>query len=378
MRWARACGLAALAAGACAPTEIVLVIQSDLQIPEEVEEVEIVTLGPGGASDPVREELGRPGSPSFPLTLGLRPSGDPGPVTVDVSARIGRRVVVSQRARTSFVSRESRLLPMELLAGCRDVACPPGETCGLAGCRDERVDARALPGWTGVLPPAPPDTHDAGSSDAGDPVLVVEAFDDFEDGVLDALKWSIEVGAADGGNGSLSRSLPLAERDGQLRIEPHRGRATPAFKGYVSVRRFDLTGAVALVEVPEVPLNGAQTVFALDGPGASYVFRTRWHAQLKRNLLIFEDTVAGLTAEAESYRPAPHRFWRFRHAPAEGLLHWETAVAARGPWVSRRSLAVPGSALASVRVALYAGSQSTVDDIPGVARFDNFALGRLQ
>jgi hypothetical protein len=362
-------------ASACAPSELVLVVHADLQAPEELDEVEIETQTSRSRSVPIRVPLGHPGdagAAAFPLTLGLRPAGAAGDVVVEVRAKLGGALVVSQRARTSFVDKESRLLTMELLAACRSVTCPDGETCGATGCRGDAQPGASLPRWTGLLPAAPADTHDAGA-DAG-PSFTAELADDFDDGVMDPFKWKIGVGPPD----VLSNSLKLAEREGALRVEPMMNRGSPGFRGYVAQRRFDLRGALAVVEVPEVAQNGGQTVFSIDGPSTSYMFRIRWNSVLKRNLLMFEDTAPGSVSEAESYRPNLHRVWRFRRAEDDGLLHWETAPSPNGPFTVRRSASLPATLFAQVGVALYAGTSSGVAENPGAARFDNFALGKTQ
>ena len=96
----RARWLAIAAALGCVPTEIVLVVQSDLKAPQEIEEVEIRVSGSADAP-PVLVDLTQPGV-AFPLTLGLRPKGDGGPVLVDVVGKLVDKPVVKQRARTIF------------------------------------------------------------------------------------------------------------------------------------------------------------------------------------------------------------------------------------------------------------------------------------
>lgn len=354
----------------CSPTELVLVVQSDLHQPQEIEEVEIVAAG-SAASAPVRVDLTQ-AEVGFPLTLGLRPAGEPGEVTVEVVGRLQRDIVVSQRVRTGFVRGESRLLAMELLASCRGVACAPGETCGIAGCTGEEIPGPALPPFAGRLPPEPRARALPAPPDAGPP-LVLDVEDDFDDGVLNVARWKIGVGLVDT---RLSNSMKVAERDGTLVIEPHPDRAEPSFKGYVSVGTYDMRGAIATVEVPEVGVNGAQTVFALDTPAASYLFRISWHPALKRNFLVFEEARGTPSLEAESHRPGLHRFWRFRHDLEQGTFSWETSATALGPWTTRRSIAITPRQLEEVTVVLYGGTIGPARPTPGLVRFDNFFLGR--
>src|SRR5688572_13527868 len=72
------------------PTEVVLIVDSDLAVPGEIDGVEIVVLGPGGGTTTLRTDLRAEGAPRFPLTVGLEPEGDVlGPVEVTATARRG-------------------------------------------------------------------------------------------------------------------------------------------------------------------------------------------------------------------------------------------------------------------------------------------------
>jgi hypothetical protein len=296
-------------------------------------------------------------------------------VTVEVTGLLGDVPVVSQRVRTGFVRGEIRLLAMELLDDCRTRRCEPGQTCGAMGCRGEEIAAADLPPWTGRLPPRPATPPQSTLPDAGTPLEVVVS-DEFDDGVIDAIRWKIGFGRADA-DATTSTSLRVIEREGALQIEPQPDRAK-RFRGCVSAGTFDFRGGVASVELLEVTRNGGQTVFALDTPAGSHVFRVRWESKTKFNFVWFEDTLGVFEPAAENYRAALHRFWRFRHDADEGTLHWEVSGTARGPWMVRRSVSVNAASMQEVSVALYAGTQDSVPSNPGpgIARFDNFVLAR--
>lgn len=373
-----ACALLGIACGAS--PELVLVLHSDLEAPDELDEVEIEVESPAGRATPIRVPLAQANNASpatFPLTLGLRPAGTAGDVTVDVRAKLEGSVVVGQRARTNFVGRQSRLLTMELLAACRGVTCSAGATCGASGCRSENLPGSILPAWNGLLPAAPADTHDAGAD--GGSSFVAEMTDDFDDATLDPFKWTIGwkpgMGPADG----LTGDVKVAERDGALTIEPVVNRGLPSFNGYLSLRQFDFRGGIAVVEVPGVTQNGGETVFAIfasGGPTATFQFRVRWDINQRRNFLWFDDTTSGMASDQDSYRPSLHRVWRFRRAEEANTLHWETAPSLNGPFTVRRSVSLSASVFTQVRVALYAGTRSRVTENPGAARFDSVAIGR--
>src|SRR5690606_9900765 len=73
-----------LALAACSgPTQLVVVVDTNLDVPIEIDNVEVVVTGPSGVRTVAPQALVGADAPDFPLTLGVTPSGDAlGPVDV--------------------------------------------------------------------------------------------------------------------------------------------------------------------------------------------------------------------------------------------------------------------------------------------------------
>ena len=136
------------------PTEIVLVIDSDLGT-ESLPRLEILVLGPSMLVEvSTIVDFREAESPeSYPLTLGLvRDPSAPNSflsVTVTGEEQTGRRVRAS--ARTEFIADESRALVLRLDAACLDVTCSEGATCHEGECVDDIVVGADLPRTSDVL-----------------------------------------------------------------------------------------------------------------------------------------------------------------------------------------------------------------------------------
>jgi len=135
-------------------TELVLVLDSDMPVPAELERVDLVILGPNPEQPEVVNQtlaFTLPGAPTPPLSLGLVLDGDEvGPVIVEATGTTasGQRVV--RTVTTNFVNGDSRALPLRLNARCLDVTCDRGSTCGDDGvCQTDAVPGESLPSWTG-------------------------------------------------------------------------------------------------------------------------------------------------------------------------------------------------------------------------------------
>ena len=129
-------------------TQIVLVVESDLEVPEELDGVRITVEGP--SAEPIVESyaLGPEGL-SLPLTQGLRPAGDAlGPVRVEVAGLRGEFVVVVQAREATPVAGQTRMLRIMLSASCQSVSCEADETCAAGSC-ETRVLGE-LPPWNGL------------------------------------------------------------------------------------------------------------------------------------------------------------------------------------------------------------------------------------
>ncbi len=158
------------------PTQIVLVVDTNLSS-ADLDEVKInvgapatSSIGDGSFGDASVDAsadaaTGRPfdipltaqGAPTFPLTLGIEPSGPPGSLQVSAQGLLGGNVVVEQSAVASFVPGEQRMLLLQLLDTCVGTTCPetsPEKTCVAGMCQPAARD-EPLPPWSGA-PPARP------------------------------------------------------------------------------------------------------------------------------------------------------------------------------------------------------------------------------
>lgn len=139
------------------PTEIVLVVDTDLAVPSEIDSVDITITGSGQPQAVPTIDLTAPGAPAFPLTLGLSPAnGSSGAVDVAVVGYLQGSPVAQQEASTMFVGGSQRMLRMLLLGSCQGVSCPSAQTCGSTGCSATAISGSSLPPWTGSAPPRPP------------------------------------------------------------------------------------------------------------------------------------------------------------------------------------------------------------------------------
>lgn len=162
MRWALA-SLVLLAACADDPTQLVVVVDTDLGIPTELDAVRVEVVTPSGERpEPIRQALSAQGDLPRWVTLVHR-GGPLGPIEIEAVGSLAGGDVVRRQASASFVAGQTRTLRLELLRRCVDVTCPLGRTCGGDGCRDPAVAEEELERWTGgVSPLGPSDPPDAG------------------------------------------------------------------------------------------------------------------------------------------------------------------------------------------------------------------------
>lgn len=145
--------LGALSLAACATqTQLVVVVDTNLDVPAELDLVEVSVLGPDGVSTVTPQPLDGPGAPSFPLTLGVAPSGEAlGPITVTaIGRRAGAEVVRQSATVSALVPGETRTLHLVLYRSCVGRECPAATTCDAAGCVG--LERAELPPWTGTPP----------------------------------------------------------------------------------------------------------------------------------------------------------------------------------------------------------------------------------
>ncbi|MEO7669049.1 MAG: hypothetical protein ABIW57_06905, partial [Polyangia bacterium] len=150
-------GLTAATAGGChALTEIVLVVDTDMEIPDDVAQFVVKVEGATGMYGPFPVDLTVAGN--LPSTLGLVPATDGSnallSVTVEAYSQEGPRVLM-QTARTRFVPNERRMLRMVLSVSCLPVTCDADQTCQNGACVPIDQPEGSLSAWTGSVPARP-------------------------------------------------------------------------------------------------------------------------------------------------------------------------------------------------------------------------------
>lgn len=162
-----------LSAVACKadPTQLVVVVGSDLKIPEELSSIRVKIFNAGQALPMETLRLTGPGAIQLPFSFGVAPpgAGREDPVDITLSAiRADDSVGVEQHRATHLRAHKTLLLPMLLLGRCAG-ACEVGQSCDASGCSSPNVDPNALqevePGnelEAGMVPPA----SDAAITDA--------------------------------------------------------------------------------------------------------------------------------------------------------------------------------------------------------------------
>jgi len=133
------------------PTEIFVVVDSDMRVPAELDAVTVRATSPTGE---LQSANGTIADAPLPRTLGLvHESGPPGPFVVHVQGTRGGSLVVERRARLSFIEGRVLVLPIHLLGRCAGMVCGADTTCGESGgCVSIDVDESALAEWNGTVP----------------------------------------------------------------------------------------------------------------------------------------------------------------------------------------------------------------------------------
>jgi len=150
-------------------TQVMVVVDSDLDVPDEVDAVRIDITSPTGEFRRANAQLTGPRSMPLPRSLGIVHRGGPlEPLVVTVTGSVGGTDVIQRRARTGFVESETVVLRMDLLRSCLEVPCPVDQTCTANGCQGIDVDPTTLPPWTGTAGRLDASGMDGGPEDAGD------------------------------------------------------------------------------------------------------------------------------------------------------------------------------------------------------------------
>lgn len=191
-------------------TELVVVVDSDLAVPAELDEISVRATGPDGTAQMASARLGV-GMTPLPRALVLNhEAGLLGPLQVRVEGKRGGGSVVTRDAQASFVVGKSLVLPLHLVAACRARRCTGDQTCTEYGCAERDLDSDALDEWSGEKPrlgpvdagppedASEPPAADAGTRDAAAP-----------DAAMCTPKMEICNGADDNCNGRIDDGFDL-------------------------------------------------------------------------------------------------------------------------------------------------------------------------
>lgn len=168
------------------PTQLVVVVDTDLDVPAEIDGVRITVTRPDASRE--TESLDLEDRSALPLTLAVIADGDAlGPIDVVAEGLLDGATVLSRAARATLVRGESRMLVMHLVRSCVGRTCVPATlSCSEDGCVGREV--RDLPPWTGTppgldagVPDAP--QRDAPGIDAPDAPIGCMDDEDCDDGV---------------------------------------------------------------------------------------------------------------------------------------------------------------------------------------------------
>jgi hypothetical protein len=132
-------------------TEIVVVVDTDLTVPQQLSGIAIEVTDPSDETARSLAQLEDAGD--LPATLGLVREGGPlGPFTVRVIGMRGSRQAVERLSRVHFEVDTTLALPMHLLRRCLGVDCEGDTTCAEEGCRAVDAAEGELEPWDGQPP----------------------------------------------------------------------------------------------------------------------------------------------------------------------------------------------------------------------------------
>ena len=192
-------------------TELVVVVDSDLSVPSELDQIRVRATSPDGDTQESSAALGE-GQTPLPRSLVLRHAGGAlGPFAVEVAGRRGSATVLERVAQVTFVRGSSLVLPLHLVSACRQLECEDGESCGERGCESVVVDSDQLAPWQGEKPTLDAEVEPPG--DAGTPGSDAAVEDaGSRDGGTDAAAADARVDASDDGG----MCMPEPEQCNQL------------------------------------------------------------------------------------------------------------------------------------------------------------------
>ena len=157
-----------LCLAACSgPTQLIVSVDTDYDVPGEIDAIELRVTGPSGTTRSATEAL--QGASDLPQTLTVVPSGDAlGPVEVVAIGTKDGAEVARQRAVVTLESGRSLSIRLFLGRACAGVSCDASETCRCGACVAPTAMGRD---WSGEPMGGDPcaEPMDAGTRDGGDP-----------------------------------------------------------------------------------------------------------------------------------------------------------------------------------------------------------------
>ena len=164
-------------------TQLVVVTESSLDIPSDLDQIEIDITSPSGAMG--QRMVAIASRANLPATLGVvHRDGPLGPVHIRVRGLARGMVMVTREADVMLQEGRTLRLDLPLDASCRGVVCPGDQSCAAGACRMLTIAPSELVDFNGT----PHSSADAGSADAGS----VDA------GSVDA--GSVDAGSVDAGS----------------------------------------------------------------------------------------------------------------------------------------------------------------------------------
>lgn len=126
-----------------ARTEVLIVVDTDLGVPDEIDQIRVDLIGPNGETR--RSEGALRDVEDLPRTLGVVDTTHTArTVRATVTGLRGGANVIQRRAVFQLVPRETRILRLDLLRSCVGVSCAAEETCAENGCRPIEITPQEL------------------------------------------------------------------------------------------------------------------------------------------------------------------------------------------------------------------------------------------
>lgn len=184
-------------------TEIMVVVDSDLAVPGELDAVQVEVSG----SDTMTARGSLSDQP-LPRTVGVVHVGNGplGPIRIRAIGSLDGVVTVQSVVTTSFIGGRTLALPMFLGRACQTITCAEGLTCDGGMCVADAVDPSTLAEWRGGPEPRDagtmcvPGTEICNGTDDDCDLSVDEGFDLMNDpancGTCDTMCADVENGSA--------------------------------------------------------------------------------------------------------------------------------------------------------------------------------------